>query len=62
MSGKLTCGTSVSTATVFTASGSSLVNGAGTTWYASAVPSGSTQAGVETASDATGLMISWAGS
>ncbi|MDI1484887.1 MAG: Ribonuclease T2 precursor (RNase T2) [Ramalina farinacea] len=62
VSGKFTCGTSVSTATVFSASGSALVNGAGTTWYASAVPSGSTQVGVETASDATGLVISWAGS
>ncbi|KAF2435988.1 ribonuclease M, partial [Tothia fuscella] len=43
VSGALSCASTVTTATVFTASGGNLVNGGGTTFYASAVASGSTQ-------------------
>ncbi|KAG8529073.1 uncharacterized protein KY384_005708 [Bacidia gigantensis] len=56
----LVCGTSVTTATVFTAGGADLANpSGGTTWYAASVPSGSTQVTVSTAKAATGLVIEW---
>lgn len=65
MDGKLACGSAVGTATVFAAAsgaGDALANGGAATWYASAVPSGSTQVGVETAMDGTSLTIRWVGS
>ncbi|OCK82429.1 ribonuclease T2 [Lepidopterella palustris CBS 459.81] len=58
-SGALTCGSSVSTATVFTALNGDLAYSGSTTFYATSVPSGSTQATVYTTSKATSLVIAW---
>ncbi|KAL9637974.1 MAG: hypothetical protein Q9164_001855 [Protoblastenia rupestris] len=58
-SNNLVCGTSVTTATVFTSNGGNLAHSGGVTWYSSSVPSGSVQATVSTAQRATSLTIGW---
>ncbi|KAF2500074.1 ribonuclease M [Lophium mytilinum] len=59
VSGAFTCGSSVSSATVFTASSGSLAASGSTTFYADAVASGSTQETVYTSSHSTSLTITW---
>ena len=59
ISGALSCGTGVTTATVFSSSNGNLAYGGSGTFYATAVPSGSTQVNVLTASAATSLTITW---
>ncbi|KAL9105013.1 MAG: hypothetical protein Q9163_000110 [Psora crenata] len=58
-SNDLVCGSSVSTATVFTSTGSNLANPGGAAWHASNVPSGSTQVTVSTVRGDTSLTIAW---
>jgi ribonuclease T2 len=60
VSGALTCGGSVKTATTFSADGSSLVYGGASTFYADGVPSGTKQ-GTVFANDghSTSLSIKW---
>nr|POE48895.1 ribonuclease t2-like [Quercus suber] len=59
-SGALTCSSSVSSGTVFTADGNSLVYNGGETFYADSVPSGSSQSTVYTSSShSTSLSIQW---
>ncbi|MCJ1342614.1 ribonuclease T2-like [Peltigera leucophlebia] len=55
----LTCASSVSTAATFTLIGGLLAYNGRTTWYASGVPSGSTQASISTTTLATSLTIQW---
>ena len=57
----LTCGSSVTTPTVFTSSNGQLAYAGSTAFYASAVPSGSTQASVSVSQQATSLTIGWVG-
>ena len=59
VSGAFTCASTVSSGTVFSADGSSLSYDGTDTFYADAVPSGSTQATVYTASHATSLTLQW---
>ncbi|KAF1988375.1 ribonuclease M [Aulographum hederae CBS 113979] len=59
VSGAFTCASSVSTATVFTSSGGNLASSGATTFYANAVPAGSTQQTVYTASHAQSVQFSW---
>lgn len=59
-SGVLTCASSVSTATVFTANGNQLAYSGSTAFSADSVPSGSTQAQVYSGSShSAGLTIQW---
>ena len=57
--GALTCASSVSTATIFTASSNNVAYSGSTAFYASSIPSGSTQATVYTESKPVSLTISW---
>lgn len=60
VSGALTCGSTVSSGTEFSADGGALVYDGADTFYADSVPSGSTQGTVYTAdSHATSLTIEW---
>jgi ribonuclease T2 len=59
-SGALTCGSGASDATVFTASNGNLAYDGSTTFYADALPTGSTQASVHTGSGKVELTITWA--
>jgi ribonuclease T2 len=59
VSGALSCASTVTTATVFTASGNIITNGAGNNYFASATPSGTTQATIFTASHPVSLQLSW---
>lgn len=61
VSGVLSCASSVSSPTVFGVQGGMLAYGGSTTFYASSVPSGSTQAKVEVAQDNASLQIVWQG-
>lgn len=55
----LTCGSSVSSATVFSNSNGNLAYNSSPSFYASSVPTGSTQAAVSTSQEATSLTITW---
>ncbi|KAK4992984.1 Ribonuclease T2 precursor (RNase T2) [Elasticomyces elasticus] len=59
VNGALTCASTVSTASVFDADGALLGYAGNTTFYATAVPRGSTQGTVYTEKHATSLQISW---
>ena len=61
-SSNLVCSSSVSTATIFTSSGSELVYSGSPSFYAGSVPSGSTQVTVSTSKLADSLTINWAAS
>jgi ribonuclease T2 len=58
-SGAITCSSSVSTATVFTVVSGNLAYNGVTTFYATAVPSGSTQETVYTTSKSVNIQIFW---
>lgn len=58
-SNDLVCASSVTAGTVFTSSGGDLAYSGSPAFYASSVPSGSTQATVSTAKLATSLVITW---
>jgi ribonuclease T2 len=58
-SNALTCSSSVTTATVFTYDGTYLQASGSSAFYATAVPSGSTQATVYTTSNTVSLKITW---
>jgi ribonuclease T2 len=59
VSGVFTCGSSVNSATVFSADSGNLAASGSAAFYADAVPSGSTQEKVYTASHATSITITW---
>jgi len=61
VSGVISCASSVSSPAVFNVSGNLLEYSSSTNFYASAVPSGSTQSKVEVASDNVVLQIEWQG-
>ncbi|KAH6620881.1 ribonuclease T2-like protein [Chaetomium sp. MPI-SDFR-AT-0129] len=58
-SGALTCSSSVSSATVFSYDGTHVTYSGSATFYSTAVPSGSTQATVYTASNSVSLQLTW---
>ncbi|KAI9743788.1 MAG: ribonuclease T2-like [Claussenomyces sp. TS43310] len=58
VSGAISCGSGV-TATVFTASNGNLAYGGSSTFYASAIPSGSTQEAVYTGSESVSVEFEW---
>lgn len=58
----LTCGTGVSTATVFANSNGNLAYDYSSTFYTNSVPTGSTQATVSTNTQTVSLSITWKGS
>jgi len=58
---RLVCASTVTAGTVFTSSGGQLAYNGSPAFYASSVPSGSTQAVVSTTRLATGLVIAWQG-
>ncbi|KAK3901090.1 hypothetical protein C8A05DRAFT_35250 [Staphylotrichum tortipilum] len=58
-SNALTCASSVTTATVFSYDGTYLTYGGSSSFYATAVPSGTTQSTVYTSSQSVSLKITW---